>query len=221
MTAKRRSPWWRVHAWVGLKLSLFAMVIFLSGTLAVVGAEIDWLVDPAMRATPSALQGASWGVVAANAKAAVPGGRIDLIERGADLWFATTAVIALPDGHRRRVLLDPATGQVNRVASFGGVQRFLRDFHRCFMLPVAIGLPLVTSLSVVLLTSLVSGLVAYKKFWRGLFRVPRGGGTRKTAGDLQQAAWGLVRLVRRADRRDRSLVPGRVPGGRARRSCFP
>ena len=186
VTTKRRSPWWRVHAWVGLKLSLFAMVIFLSGTLAVIANEIDWLVDPAMRATPSAQEGASWGVVAANAKAAVPGGHIDMIERGADPWFATTAVVRLPDGHRRRVLLDPATGKVNRVASFGSVQRFLRDFHRRFMLPVAIGLPLVTSLSVVLLTSLASGLVTYKKFWRGLFKLPRSGGIRKTTGDLHR-----------------------------------
>lgn len=190
---KKRSRWWRLHAWLGLKLSLFLTVIFLSGTLAVVANEIDWLIDPAMRASPSASQRASWGKVAANALHAVPGGHIDLIERGPDPWFATVVVMQAPDGHRRRVLVDPPTGEVNRVASFGSVQRFLRDFHRRFMLPVAIGLPLVTGFAFVMLMSLVTGLVSYKKFWRGFFRRPRGGGIRKTTGDLHRLAglWSL------------------------------
>ena len=190
---KARSRWWRVHAWLGLKLSLFATVIFLSGTLAVVANELDWLADPAQRASPAAGQAASWGTLASNALAAVSGGRIDLIERGPDPWFATTAVIKAPDGHRRRVLLDPATGQVKRVAGFGSIERFLRDFHRRLMLPVAIGIPLVTSLAFVLLGSLVTGLVTYKKFWKGFFKRPRGGGLRKTSGDLHRliGVWSL------------------------------
>lgn len=194
---KARSRWWRLHAWLGLKLSLFTMVIFLSGTLAVVANELDWLADPALRASPAAGQSASWGAMARNALAAVPGGRIDLIERGPDAWFATTAVVKAPDGHRRRVLLDPATGQVNRVAGFGSIERFLRDFHRRLMLPVAIGIPLVTSLAFVLLGSLVSGLVTYKKFWKGFFKRPRGGGLRKTSGDLHRliGVWSLWFVV--------------------------
>lgn len=190
---KARSRWWRVHAWLGLKLSLFAVVICLSGTLAVVANELDWLVDPALRVDPAAGQGAGWGTLADNALQAVPGARLDSIERGPDPWFATIVVLKAPDGHRRRVLLDPATGEVKRVASFGSVQRFLRDFHRRFMLPVAIGIPLVTSFAFVLLTSLFTGLVTYKKFWKGFFKRPRGGGVRKTSGDLHRlvGVWSL------------------------------
>lgn len=182
-----------MHAWLGLKLSLFMAIICLSGTLAVVANELDWLVDPAMRASPAAGQDASWGTLADNALRAVPGGRIDLMERGPDPWFATTVVVQAADGHRRRVLLDPATGQVNRVAGFGSVERFLRDFHRRLMLPVAIGIPLVTSLAFVLLGSLVTGLVTYKKFWKGFFKRPRGGSLRKTSGDLHRlvGVWSL------------------------------
>lgn len=175
-----------MHAWIGLKLSLCLFVILFSGTLAVLGNEIDWLADPAMRAETAAGEGASWGTIAANAGAAVPGGRIDLIERGPDPWFATVVVMQAPDGHRRRVLVDPATGTVNRVASFGSVQRFLRDFHRRFMLPVAIGLPLVSAFALLMGASLVTGLVSYKKFWRGFFRKPRTGTLRTTAGDLHR-----------------------------------
>ncbi len=190
---KARSRWWRVHAWLGLKLSLFMAIICLSGTLAVVANELDWLADPALRASPAAGQSASWGTLADNALNAVPGGRIDLMERGPDPWFATTVVIKAADGHRRRVLLDPATGKVNRVAGFGSIERFLRDFHRRLMLPVAIGIPLVTSLAFVLLTSLITGLVTYKKFWKGFFKRPRGGTLRKTSGDLHRlfGVWSL------------------------------
>lgn len=175
-----------MHAWVGLKLSLCLFVILFSGTLAVLSNEIDWLADPAMRAEPAAGTSASWGTIAANAQAAVPGGHIDLIERGPDPWFATVVVMQASDGHRRRVLVDPATGAVNRVASFGSAQRFLRDFHRRFMLPVAIGLPIVTAFALLMGASLVTGVISYKKFWRGFFRKPRGGNLRTTAGDFHR-----------------------------------
>jgi uncharacterized iron-regulated membrane protein len=172
---------------------LFLFVIVLSGTLAVIGNELDWLSDPAMRASPATSGEASWGRIAANAVQAVPGGHIDLIEKGTSPWFATVVVMQAPDGHRRRVLVDPHTGRVNRVAPFGGAQRFLRDFHRRFMLPVAIGLPLVTSFAFVLLASLVTGLVTYRKFWRGYFRKPRLRDLRTGAGDLHRLAglWSL------------------------------
>jgi uncharacterized iron-regulated membrane protein len=172
---------------------VFLTVILLSGTLAVVGNEIDWLADPAMRAAPGERARASWGTIASNALAAVPGGEIDLIERGPEPWFATVVVMKAPDGHRRRVLVDPATGTVNRVAGFGSAQRFLRDFHRRLMLPVAIGLPLVTGFAFVLLVSLVSGLVTYKKFWRGFLRRPRWKDWRAASGDLHRLAglWSL------------------------------
>lgn len=190
---KRRSLWWRIHAWIGLKLSLLITVICLTGTLAVIANELDWLVDPAMRAPLSGTTTASWGQLAVNVQAAIPGGHIEHIERGPEKWFATVALVSTPDGHSRRVLLDPTTGEVNRVASYGSIQRFLRDIHRRLMLPVNIGLVGVTSLSVLMACSLVTGLVSYKKFWRGFFKRPRGGGLRKTSGDLHRlmGVWGI------------------------------
>lgn len=190
---KQRPIWWRIHAWIGLKLSLLLTVIFLTGTLAVLANEIDWLVDPALRISPSAPADASWGLLASNVQAAVPNGHIEQIERGAEPWLATVALVHTANGHRQRVLLDPTTGDVKRVAGFASVQRFLRDFHRRLMLPVNIGLLLVASFSLLLMLSLISGLVSYKKFWRGFFKKPRGGGLRKTSGDIHRLAglWGI------------------------------
>lgn len=190
---KGRSRWWRVHAWVGLKLSVLASFVFLSGTLAVIGHELDWAIDPAMRASPSAPAPASWGTIAANVATAVPQGTILTIQRGPDPWFATTAVVRGPDKRLHRVLVDPASGRVNRVAGFGSIQRFLRDLHRRLMLPLAIGIPIVTSISFVLMASLVTGLVTYKKWWRGFLKLPRGGGQRRWMGDMHRllGLWSL------------------------------
>jgi len=56
----------------------------------------------------------------------------------------------------------------------------------------------VTSLGFVLLLSLVTGLLAYKKFWRGLLRIPRWNrGARTLMGDLHRLA-GLCKRTKLA-----------------------
>ena len=45
--------WWVVHQWTGLKLSLFMTFILFTGTLAVLSAEIDWVLQPSLRVAPS------------------------------------------------------------------------------------------------------------------------------------------------------------------------
>ncbi|MGK6318321.1 PepSY-associated TM helix domain-containing protein [Sphingomonas sp. DT-204] len=190
---KRRPIWWRIHAWLGIKLCIFATFVFATGTLATVAHELDWLVDPAIRASPAAWNRPAWGRMLDSAAGAIPRGQVFSLERGPDRWYAATVVVRAPDGRFKRVLLDPATGEVNRVAGHGSIQRFLRDIHRRLMLPLAIGLPLVSSLGLMLLTSLVTGIVTYKKWWRGFFRRPRRGGLRRMSGDLHRlvGVWSL------------------------------
>ena len=61
------------------------------------------------------------------------------------------------------------------------------------MLPTKIGIPIVCSLALLLAASLVSGIVTYKKWWRGFFRAPRGGDGRRMTGDLHRlmGLWSL------------------------------
>ncbi|HEU5145104.1 MAG TPA: PepSY domain-containing protein, partial [Chryseosolibacter sp.] len=42
----------KIHGWVGMKLSILFFIVCFSGTLAVFSHEMDWLINPAMRATP-------------------------------------------------------------------------------------------------------------------------------------------------------------------------
>jgi uncharacterized iron-regulated membrane protein len=65
-------------------------------------------------------------------------------------------------------------------------QRFFREMHRHLLLPARYGIPLVCSLSILLLLSIITGLVTYKKFWRGFFKWPQGGNARRLTGDIHR-----------------------------------
>jgi uncharacterized iron-regulated membrane protein len=193
-----RSLWWRVHHWAGLKLSIFLTFVMLTGTLAVFAHEIDWLLTPAMRVAPQDRPHASWGAQAAAVQAAVPGGEISMMSAPIDPWFATAATVETEEDRLVFVYVNPWTAEAQGVASWWNAHRVLRFLHRHLMMPVKWGLPIVCSTAFLLLASLVTGLVAYKKWWRGFGRVPRlrkgrPGEARRFTGDLHRLAgvWSL------------------------------
>lgn len=191
--AKRRSLWWIVHSWAGFKLSIFLTFILATGTLAVFAHEFDWLVTPAMRVVPRDAPRASWGTIAEAAQRAVPNARLTTIFAPIDTWFAVEAWAGPEKGAPRRIYVDPWTGRVTGQHGWANIHRFLRQVHRHLMLPTRIGIPLVCSLALLLAASLVTGIVTYKKWWRGFFRRPRGGDARRLSGDLHRLAglWSL------------------------------
>lgn len=194
---KGRSLWWTVHAWAGLKLSLFMAWVMLTGTLATFSVEMDWLARPAMRVTPQDAPLASWGTLAAAARSAaapagLEGAKVTTVAAPPHGWFAAEA-IAVAESGRYRVYLDPYSGAARGTGAWMSFQRFFREMHRHLLMPAKWGIPLVCSLSLLLLASLVTGLVSYKKFWRGFLRRPRGGNARRLNGDLHRLAglWSL------------------------------
>ncbi len=185
--------WWTVHSWAGLKLSIFLGFILFTGTLAVFAHELDWLVTPAMRVQPRADPPASWGRIAAAAQRADPAGRLQAIYAPVDPWFAVEAWMQHGKGAPRRIYIDPWTAEVTGQHGWANVHRFLRQVHRHLMLPTRIGIPIVCSMALLLLASLVTGVVTYKKWWRGFLRRPRGGNARRLTGDLHRLGglWSL------------------------------
>lgn len=190
---KGRSLWWMVHSWIGLKLSIFLTFILATGTLAVFAHEIDWLVTPAMRVAPRAEPVASWGAWAEAAARAAPDARLQTLYAPIDPWFTVEAWIDRGKGAPERIYVDPWTAQVTGRHGWANVHRFLRQVHRHLMLPTKIGIPLVCLLALLLAVSLVSGVVTYKKWWRGFFRMPRGGDGRRLTGGLHRLVglWSL------------------------------
>lgn len=199
---KGRSLWWRVHQWAGLQMSLYLAFIFVTGTLAVLAHEIDWLLRPAMWVTPTpAEERVSWGTAALAVMDHAPDARIVMLR--APLHAASTFdVVVADDSDRRHVYVHPRTGEVVGEGPWMGVQRFLRDAHRRLMLfqtvgGVRVGIVLVCLSAVFLLLSLVTSFWIYKKWWRGFLRWPRGRDARALTGDVHRflGLWSLWFII--------------------------
>lgn len=195
---KKARIWWHVHQWAGLKLSLFLSFILFTGTLAVLSAEMDWLMRPAMRVAPSTVSGpVDWPAIADNAVRARPDYRITAIEAPHASAFAATVWVEKPDGGNAFLYAHPTTGAIQGEGHWVGAKRVLRNMHRHLNMPVWLGVPIVSSLALLLLVSLVSSLVVYKKWWRGWTKPIRTRDARTGWGDFHRLAgvWSLWFLV--------------------------
>ncbi len=186
--------WWTVHQWVGLKLSLFMAFIMFTGTLAVVSHEIDWLLQPSLRVAPASADGpVAWATIAENA--ARHPGVAEVWSMEAPTASAFAVKVTVKDAGRDLFYLHahPATGTIQGEGPWVGAQRVLRNMHRHLNLPTKIGVPIVAFLGFLLLVSLVTSLVVYKKWWRGFTKPLRTRDARTWWGDFHRLAgvWSL------------------------------
>ncbi|MFN3388099.1 MAG: PepSY-associated TM helix domain-containing protein, partial [Allosphingosinicella sp.] len=191
---KKARTWWLVHQWAGLKLSIFLSFILFTGTLAVLSSEMDWLMRPAMRVAPSTVSGpVNWPAITENAVRARPDHRITGIEAPPASAFAATVTVERPDGSLAFLYAHPTTGAIQGEGHWVGAKRVLRNMHRHLNMPVWIGVPIVSSLALLLLVSLASSLVVYKKWWRGWLKPIRTRDARTGWGDFHRLAgvWSL------------------------------
>jgi len=183
-----RSIWWRLHHWAGLQVSLFLAFVCLTGTLAVFSYELDWLARPAMWTAPVAAEDqASWGEVLNTTRAAAP----DAV--GMNIYrplhpLATYDAVARADGENTHYYIHPGTAELTGTGEWIGFQRFLRNTHRHLMLPVKIGVSLVSLAAILLGVTLVTSFWVYKRWWRGFLRWPKGRTLRALIGDTHRLA---------------------------------
>jgi uncharacterized iron-regulated membrane protein len=190
----RARLWWYVHHWTGLKLSLFMSFILLTGTLAVVSHEIDWLLQPSLRVDPASVgDEVAWAAIAENAAKHPAAAEILSIEAPVARAFAARVVVRHADGRHGFLDAHPATGRIQGVAPWAGAQRILRNMHRHLNMPTKIGVPIVSLLAFPLLVSVATSFIVYKKWWRGFFRPVRWGDARTAWGDVHRlaGAWSL------------------------------
>ena len=190
--------WLDLHRWVGLKLSILMSFVLITGTLATVSHEIDWLLDPGRRVLPTVtVDHYDWQGIADAARQARPDWSFEWIAAPIDPWFAAQAVGLTAAGERRRLFLHPTSFAVQSDRGWFNAQRLFRDAHRRLMIFHPAGIALVSALSILLILSIVSGLFVYKKFWRGFFRKPRTRDTRTLWGDLHRlgGVWSLWFIV--------------------------
>lgn len=191
---KAARTWWKVHQWVGLKLSLFMTFILFTGTLAVVSAEIDWLIQPSLRVDPASVEGpVAWAEIARNAADYEGAAKANAIEAPTASAFAAKVTVEDEAGDLFFLHAHPTTGEIQGTGPWVGAQRVLRNMHRHLNLPVRYGVPIVSSLAFLLLVTLVTSFVVYKKWWRGFTKPLRNRDARTWWGDFHRLAgvWSL------------------------------
>jgi uncharacterized iron-regulated membrane protein len=163
----------RFHGWLGINLGLLLFVVCFSGAIATVSQELEWLLNPAVRATPPGEGAAysSWTSWYIAAQREHPGGRVISVDRPDGPRWAARATVAYSDLDWRHVYVDPYTARVTGSFSEFGIPRFFRSFHKQFYIyPGSLphGVYAVGPLGLVLLLSLCTGLLFYRFRWRDL-----------------------------------------------------
>ena len=182
----------KLHGWCGFLLSILLFTICLSGTLAVVGNEIDWLLNPDMRAAPRS-EPTAWSAIHRNVQAQYPEAQLMWLGAPVEPGFAAEAVIRRHDLNRLwRVYANPYSGEIQGEASWLTAQRFLRDFHMYLFTP-RWGKYLVTVFGLTMLVSMITGTIVYRKWWKGFFTLERKRGRRVLWGSAHKllAVWSL------------------------------
>lgn len=177
MSKKSRSKlWFLVHSWLALPIWFFVLIVCVTGTLAVVSQEIVWLANPDIRASKPSddAELLSYDQVIAAIKQAEPQTRVTSISRPDESHFALDVDVSYPDGRSVTVYVNPYTGVVQGISPPFNFQAFTRALHGWWLVPFTNGYSwgwyLVSFLGLPLLASLVTGLVVYKRFWRGFLR---------------------------------------------------
>ena len=184
------------HGWLGLNFGLVLWIICLSGTVAVVSHEIDWLLNPALRVVPQSSR-ASYGRMYQAVRQQYPDAEVTIAWAPVGPRFACEFWLQETGGGTQRVYVDPYTAQVQGVGSWFNTQRFFRDFHRRFFWFAWWGIWLVAAYGCVLLTSSLSGLLFYRRWWAKLFYLRWGKGGRLFWSDLHRlcGVWTMLFAV--------------------------
>lgn len=177
MSKKSRSRiWFLVHSWLAMPVWFFLLIICVTGTLATVSQEIVWLANPDVRASKPSddAQRLSYGQVLEAINRAEPQLIVQWISRPQEDHFALTARVSYPDGTSPVLYVNPYSGAIQGVSPQFDFRQFTRALHGWWLVPSTNGFSwgwyLVSLMGLPMLASLITGLVVYKKFWRGFFK---------------------------------------------------
>ncbi|WP_111309708.1 PepSY-associated TM helix domain-containing protein [Confluentibacter sediminis] len=169
-----KKSFFRIHGWIGIKLSILFFIVCFSGTMATLSHEMDWLFNPDIRAKAQDTY-APKDVIVENLKTQFPEGDMTL-------WLAAEApylcdIIYVTDkGQQWYVFANPYTGVVQGATKLT-IQRFFRDLHYYLFTPqYQIGYFIVLLFAFMLFISMGTALFFYKDWYKKLFELKRGKG---------------------------------------------
>jgi len=194
----KKQKWFSLHSWLGIKLAIFLCFILVTGTLAVISHEIDWLTNSDKRVYPLPQSShINWALIYEGAKTLSPNDLVSTMSAPIDPWFAVEVIQKTKDHKRYRQYFHPLTGEYQGDGRWYNWQRFFRMAHRHLMMPTQIGITLVCLMALLLIGSMVSGTVIYPKWWRGFIRMPRTNNKRVFWNDIHRllGLWSLWLLI--------------------------
>ncbi|KIY38730.1 peptidase [Pseudomonas sp. 10-1B] len=187
--------WFLVHSWLALPIWFFVLIVCFTGMLAVVSQEIVWLANPDVRASKpdGDAERLSYQQVLDALHKAEPDMVVRSLSQPDGSHFALNASVTFPDGTSPTLYVNPYTGVIQGKSPDFNFEGFTRALHGWWLVPFTNGFSwgwyLVSLLGLPMLASLVTGLVVYKKFWKGFFKPVRTGhGSRIFWGDLHRLA---------------------------------
>ena len=188
--------WFLFHSWLALPIWAFLFFVCLTGTIATVSQEIIWVANPDTRARqpdgdPPLL---GYDAVLAAVNRNRPDAVVQSIARPVKSQFALTVRVTNPDATSETLYVNPYTGDIQGSTSGFDFRQFIRAIHGWLLMPFNgsynLGWYAVSALAIPLLGSLITGLVVYKRFWRGFLK-PRlrfDKGSRVFWGDFHRLA---------------------------------
>ncbi|MEQ9039512.1 MAG: PepSY-associated TM helix domain-containing protein [Silicimonas sp.] len=190
----------RLHAWFGIHVFGILALLSITGTLLVYADQIEAIFVSSERlSTPvSKDERPSFGTLYDQARAYNPEAVVTQINRSHSDWIADRGIVWLPGGQKRFVWFGGENFAVSRETGPTDFYTVLRELHDSFLTRTHIGGIFVTAFSILLTGFLITGIVTYRRFWRGFFRWPsRTMGPRAYWGGVHRltAVWSLPFLV--------------------------
>lgn len=162
--------WFALHSWAGFVLGALLLLVCITGVLATLSYEIQYLSDSKYRALSSRTGPVNWAQLEQNLALTYPDSQLISVQVHQQAYLAGEASLATPAGFRF-VYFDPASGSLTGSGDWGRLSRFLRNLHM-YLSVEGTGKVIVTSLSFLLLISLISSFFVYRNWWRQWFRNP-------------------------------------------------
>lgn len=158
-----KKSFFQIHSWIGIKLSILFFIVCFSGTLATLSNEMDWLFYPGLRAEKVG-ERVPYNQLAKEIEKAYPNGQLTYWLMHEESYLNDIAYVEVGN-QRYYVFLDAYKGKVTGSTTVT-FQRFFRDFHYYLFMPFyQIGYFIVLIFAFLLLATLVTALIFYKKWW--------------------------------------------------------
>lgn len=161
--------WFNLHSWAGLFVGVLLFVTCVSGTLATLSHELEYLTDAKYRALSSSAS-TNYQAIENTLNKHYPQAKLLYIQRHKQDYLATEAALKVGDSFRF-VYLDAATGSLLGEGEWARISRFLRNWHMNLSMGWT-GKLIVTSLSILLVILLASSFYVYRHWWQGFMKRP-------------------------------------------------